>query len=86
MPYRLVELQCYELPGNWVTLSSGYCDKGDAELLTVMGSRCADRPLRLVVDRILIGLAWPSEAGVQVVTLNTKIAINGWKPPARRRV
>jgi hypothetical protein len=42
MPYRLVELQCYELPGNWVTLSSGYCDKGDAELLTVMGSRCAD--------------------------------------------
>jgi hypothetical protein len=63
-------------PNGWWTLFEGLTDKPDAELTQEL-ALCTNRfPLRLVIDRIIIALAWPGPHDrPEVVRLRSRIEI-----------
>jgi hypothetical protein len=76
---RFVALQRHTVDG-WRTIISGYSSRSDSDLLDALRlCTAAFTPTRLVIDRVILALAWMPRGAmeVEVVPMRSRIAVRG---------
>lgn len=73
---RGILVQTHTPDGGWKTVMSGFCMQSDEKLLAKTALCCLGLPMRVIADRIVIGMVFPTDGGeVRVIPMTTRVVI-----------